>query len=147
MSCRSNLSQNFNKFQYTHIMTPRGITQKLRFTFHFLHHKERKFEELRGEIVCLRADLSESTRSRCCNSGSATIRPPRSTKPHERANKYIADDGPPVSESLIMPERVRVGMMQLSSMSQESWSGYYKSPRARISELASFNVKINREFL
>jgi EPS-associated MarR family transcriptional regulator len=55
-----NFSQNPNKFQYMHLVTPRGIAQKLQLTAHFLQRKEREFEELKGEIARLRAELGEN---------------------------------------------------------------------------------------
>ncbi len=35
-----NFSQNPNKLQYMHLLTPKGIAQKLQLTAHFLQHKE-----------------------------------------------------------------------------------------------------------
>ncbi len=52
-----NCSQNPNKLKYMHLLTPRGVAQKLLLTIHFLQRKEREFEELRGEIDRLRAEL------------------------------------------------------------------------------------------
>ena len=52
-----NFSQNPKKLQYMHLLTPKGIAQKLKLTAHFLQRKEREFEELRGEIAHLRAQL------------------------------------------------------------------------------------------
>jgi EPS-associated MarR family transcriptional regulator len=52
-----NFSQNPNKLQYMHLLTPKGIAQKLQLTAHFLQRKEREFEELRREIARLRAEL------------------------------------------------------------------------------------------
>ncbi len=56
-----NFSHNPNKFQYMHLLTPQGIAQKVRLTAHFLHRKEREFEELQGEIERLRAELVEGS--------------------------------------------------------------------------------------
>lgn len=55
-----NFSQNPNKFQYMHLLTPKGIAQKVQLTAHFLKCKEREFEELRSEIARLRAQLGNS---------------------------------------------------------------------------------------
>lgn len=55
-----NLSQNPNKLQYMHLLTPKGIAQKLSLTAHFLRRKEREFEELKREIARLRAELGEN---------------------------------------------------------------------------------------
>ncbi len=54
-----NFSQNPNKLQYMHLLTPKGIAQKIRLTAHFLHRKECEFEELQVEIERLRAELVE----------------------------------------------------------------------------------------
>lgn len=54
-----NFSQNPNKLQYMHLLTPKGIAQKVQLTAHFLQRKEREFEELKGEIAHLRAELGE----------------------------------------------------------------------------------------
>lgn len=55
-----NFSQNPNKLQYMHLITPKGIAQKLQLTAHFLQRKEREFEELKDEIARLRAQLRQS---------------------------------------------------------------------------------------
>jgi EPS-associated MarR family transcriptional regulator len=55
-----NFSQNPNKLQYMHLLTPKGIAQKVQLTTHFLQRKEREFEELRCEIARLRAQLDNS---------------------------------------------------------------------------------------
>lgn len=60
-----NFSQNPNKLQYMHILTPKGIAQKAQLTTHFLHRKEQEFEELKREIERLRAQLCENNRSPC----------------------------------------------------------------------------------
>lgn len=54
-----NFSQNPKKLQYMHLLTPKGIAQKLQLTAHFLQRKEREFEELRSEIARLRVELGE----------------------------------------------------------------------------------------
>jgi EPS-associated MarR family transcriptional regulator len=55
-----NFSQNPKKLQYMHLLTPKGIAQKLHLTAHFLQRKEREFEDLRSEIARLRAELGEN---------------------------------------------------------------------------------------
>lgn len=70
-----NFSQNPNKLQYMHLLTPKGIAQKLRLTAHFLHRKEREYQELRREIARLRAELREGS-----SHTSATRSPPSLTK-------------------------------------------------------------------
>lgn len=65
-----NFSQNPNKLQYMHLLTPKGITQKVQLTAHFLQRKEREFEDLRSEIARLRAELREN------NPGPVALTPP-----------------------------------------------------------------------
>ena len=55
-----NFSQSPNKLEYMHLLTPKGIAQKMQLTAHFLQRKEREFEELRCEIERLRAELGEN---------------------------------------------------------------------------------------
>lgn len=55
-----NFSQNPNKLQYMHLLTPKGFAQKVQLTAHFLQRKEHEFEELKSEIVRLRAELGNS---------------------------------------------------------------------------------------
>jgi EPS-associated MarR family transcriptional regulator len=55
-----NFTQNSNKLQYVHLLTPKGIAEKLQLTAHFLQRKEREFEELRSEIERMRAELGVS---------------------------------------------------------------------------------------
>lgn len=52
-----NFSQNPNKLHYMHLLTPKGIAQKVQLTAHFLQCKEREFGELLSEIARLRAEL------------------------------------------------------------------------------------------
>ena len=40
-----------------HLLTPPGITQKLRLTTHFLKRKEFKYDQLQAEIRALRQEL------------------------------------------------------------------------------------------
>jgi EPS-associated MarR family transcriptional regulator len=70
-----NFSQNPNKLQYMHLLTPQGIAQKVRLTAHFLYRKEREYEELRHEIARLRAELDEGS-----SFTSATRSPPSLTE-------------------------------------------------------------------
>lgn len=65
-----NFSQNPNKLQYIHLLTPEGIAQKLQLTAHFLQRKECEFEELRSEIARLRAQLDNS------NPNPVALKPP-----------------------------------------------------------------------
>lgn len=55
-----NFSQNPNKLQYMHLLTPKGIAQKVQLTAHFLRRKEREFEELKSDIARLRAELNKN---------------------------------------------------------------------------------------
>lgn len=56
-------AQNFrrsgNKLAYAYLLTPSGITQRMRLTRVFLASKEQEFERLQGEIVRLRKELDD----------------------------------------------------------------------------------------
>ncbi len=54
-----NFSDNPNKLQYMHLLTPKGISQKLSLTNHFLERKQAEFECLKKEIVLLQAELDQ----------------------------------------------------------------------------------------
>lgn len=54
-----NFSNNPNKLQYMHLLTPKGISQKLSLTIHFLECKQAEFEHLKKEIVLLQAELGQ----------------------------------------------------------------------------------------
>lgn len=55
-----NFSQNPNKLQYMHLLTAKGIAQKVQLTTHFLQRKEREFEELKKEIARPRKELDNA---------------------------------------------------------------------------------------
>jgi len=52
-----NFSQNPNKLQYMHLITPKGIRQKLSLTIHFLERKQAEYENLKLEIASLQAEI------------------------------------------------------------------------------------------
>jgi EPS-associated MarR family transcriptional regulator len=52
-----NFSKNPNKLQYMHLLTPKGISQKLSLTTHFLERKQAEFEHLKKEILLLQAEI------------------------------------------------------------------------------------------
>lgn len=52
-----NFSNNPHKLQYMHLLTPKGISQKLSLTIHFLERKQAEYERLKKEIVFLQAEL------------------------------------------------------------------------------------------
>jgi len=54
-----NFSNNPNKLQYMHLLTPKGISQKLSLTIHFLERKQAEFENLKKEITLLQAELGQ----------------------------------------------------------------------------------------
>ena len=51
-------SNNPNKFQYMHLLTPKGASEKLTLTMHFLKCKEKEYELLKEEITLLRDELA-----------------------------------------------------------------------------------------
>jgi EPS-associated MarR family transcriptional regulator len=52
-------SNNPNKLQYMHLLTSRGLSQKLSLTIHFLERKQAEFEHLKKEIASLQAELGQ----------------------------------------------------------------------------------------
>ncbi len=52
-----NFSNNPNKLQYMHLLTPKGISQKLSLTIHFLERKQTEYEQLKLEIASLQAEI------------------------------------------------------------------------------------------
>ncbi len=54
----NNFRRSDNKWAYAYLLTPAGISAKLRLTSEFLHRKEREFEDLQLEIAALRIELS-----------------------------------------------------------------------------------------
>ena len=52
-----NFSNNPNKLQYMHLLTPKGISQKLSLTIHFLECKRTEYEHLKLEIESLQAEI------------------------------------------------------------------------------------------
>lgn len=53
-----NFKRSNNKFGYLYVMTPQGISQRLRLTQTFIAHKEREYEQLRTEIERLRTEVT-----------------------------------------------------------------------------------------
>lgn len=54
----NNFRRSDNKWAYAYLLTPRGMSAKLRLTSEFLRRKEREFEALDAEIAALRTELS-----------------------------------------------------------------------------------------
>ena len=52
-----NFSNNPHKTQYLHLLTPKGATEKLIMTSHFLNRKLAEYEELKMEIEALRVEV------------------------------------------------------------------------------------------
>jgi EPS-associated MarR family transcriptional regulator len=53
-----NFSTNPNKLQYMHLLTPKGASEKLSLTMHFLKRKEKEYEQLKEEIALLHDELA-----------------------------------------------------------------------------------------
>ena len=56
-----NFRRSNNKIGYIYILTPQGISQRLRLTQTFIARKEWEYEQLRSEIDRLRAEISPPT--------------------------------------------------------------------------------------
>lgn len=52
-----NFRRSDNKIAYAYVLTPRGISEKLRMTRSFLRRKEAEFDALRQTIAGLRSEL------------------------------------------------------------------------------------------
>lgn len=55
----SNFKNSENKIGYTYILTPKGISEKLKITIQFLERKEKEYSSLEKEIEELRLDLEK----------------------------------------------------------------------------------------
>ena len=53
-----NFSQNPNKLGYVYLLTPTGITEKMKLTRRFLIRKYAEYDALKDEIARLEAELS-----------------------------------------------------------------------------------------
>jgi EPS-associated MarR family transcriptional regulator len=54
-----NFSGNPNKLQYMHLLTLKGIRQKLILTIHSLERKQAEYESLKKEIASLQAEIGQ----------------------------------------------------------------------------------------
>jgi EPS-associated MarR family transcriptional regulator len=54
-----NFSKNPNKLHYMHLLTPKGVRQKLNLTAHFLERKQAEYECLKLEIANLQAEIGQ----------------------------------------------------------------------------------------
>jgi len=52
-----NFRRSQNKLQYAYLLTPKGITAKLRLTRSYLARKEAEYEALQSEIRVLRQEM------------------------------------------------------------------------------------------
>jgi MarR family transcriptional regulator, temperature-dependent positive regulator of motility len=52
----NNFRRSDNKWAYAYLLTPRGMSAKLRLTSQFLQRKEREFEALQSQIEALRIE-------------------------------------------------------------------------------------------
>ena len=55
----SNFKDSDNKFGYTYILTPKGISEKLTITSEFLQKKELEYSLLQKEIKILKAEVEK----------------------------------------------------------------------------------------
>ena len=56
-----NFRRSGNKLAYAYVLTPTGLSEKLRLTKAFLKRKEAEFEALRRSIAALRSELTEGS--------------------------------------------------------------------------------------
>ncbi len=55
-----NFKKSNNKLSYRYLLTPQGIKEKTRLTYHFLKRKMEEYERLREEIENLKREIKES---------------------------------------------------------------------------------------
>ncbi len=55
-----NFTRSDNKLGYAYLLTPAGITEKMRMTRQFLSRKEAEFVQLQATIAALRAEMNDS---------------------------------------------------------------------------------------
>ena len=53
-----NFSQSKNKFGYIYVLTPQGLSEKLKLTSRFLIRKLNEYESLKNEIESLQTEIS-----------------------------------------------------------------------------------------
>ena len=46
-----NFKKNPNKINYIHILTPKGVAEKTKLTFHFMKRKISEYDELKKELI------------------------------------------------------------------------------------------------
>lgn len=56
----NNFRRSDNKWAYTYLLTPRGVTAKMRLARDFLARKESDYESLQAEIEMLRIEVGRS---------------------------------------------------------------------------------------
>ena len=54
-----NFSNNPNKIQYLHLLTPVGLAEKAKLTLHFLERKRFEYDQLKIEIERLEMEVSQ----------------------------------------------------------------------------------------
>jgi EPS-associated MarR family transcriptional regulator len=65
-----NFRRNDNKLAYAYLLTPKGVTEKIRLTRSFLARKEAEFELLRATIARLRLEVQGSAAANAPNADS-----------------------------------------------------------------------------
>ena len=60
----SNFKNSRNKLAYSYLLTPRGITEKVRITASFLKRQLTEFDVLKNEIETLRQEVAQPTAAR-----------------------------------------------------------------------------------
>jgi MarR family transcriptional regulator, temperature-dependent positive regulator of motility len=53
----NNFRRSDNKWGYVYLLTPSGVSEKVRLASAFLERKEREFEQLQNEIAALRQEI------------------------------------------------------------------------------------------
>jgi EPS-associated MarR family transcriptional regulator len=56
----SNFKNANNKYAYLYLLTPHGLEEKARMTYHFLKRKLKEYEQLEEEISLLKKEIKET---------------------------------------------------------------------------------------
>ena len=58
-----NFNNNENKSAYVYLLTPKGIDEKARLTYHFLQRKMDEYDQLKKEITSLKKEVNKDNGS------------------------------------------------------------------------------------
>lgn len=59
----NNFKRSNNKAGYLYVLTPSGVSHRWKLTREFLSRKEREYSNLKSQILALRAEVADSTKT------------------------------------------------------------------------------------